>query len=147
MTKETHSLRNFAALQSGGATHRNSSLLRTWLLIQNEQNLEMTLPQKNGSGIKTSSSKSWILVSFPQVKCLLLHCKAKPAWLKRRIHYLTLQHYNPGELLQKIPPYMYFERDFWYKMSKFWKWHYLRKMALESKRLHQNHESWCHFPR
>ena len=37
------------------------------------------------------------------------------------------------------------DRDFWYKRSKFWKWHCFRKMALESKRLHQHHWSWCHF--
>ena len=40
MNKEKHSLRNFAALQSGGATPRNSSLLRTRLLIQKEQRFE-----------------------------------------------------------------------------------------------------------
>ena len=32
--KEKHSLHNFAALESGGATQRNSSLPQTWLLIQ-----------------------------------------------------------------------------------------------------------------
>ena len=74
----------------------------------------------------------------------LLLCKAKSAWIiKRSIHYVTLQHYNPGELLKKIPPYL--KRDFWYKRSKFWKLHCLRKMALESKCLHQIHSSWCHF--
>ena len=38
--------RSIAALQSGGATQRNSSLPQTWLLIQKEQILKMTLPQK-----------------------------------------------------------------------------------------------------
>ena len=77
----------------------------------------------------------------PRVKCLLLLCKAKPAWIKRSIHYVTLQHYNPGELLKEIPPYL--KRDFWYKRNKFWKWHCLRKMALESKPLHQQRRrSW-----
>ena len=41
------------------------------------------------------------------------------------------------------PPYL--NRDFWNKRSKFWKWHCFRKMALESKRFHQNHWSWYHF--
>ena len=43
---------------------------------------------------------------FPRVKCLLLLCKAKPAWIKRSVHYVILQHYNPGELLKEIPPYL-----------------------------------------
>ena len=43
---------------------------------------------------------------LPRVKCLLLLCKAKPAWIKRSIHYVILQHYNPGELLKEIPPYL-----------------------------------------
>ena len=77
------------------------------------------------------------IVWLPRVKCLLLLCKVKPAWIKRSIHYIILQHYNPGELLKEIPPYL--KRDFWYKRSKFWKWQCLRKMALESKCLHQNH--------
>ena len=72
MNKEKHSLHNFAALQSGGATQRNSSLPQTWLLIQKEQILKLTLPQKNGSRIKTPSSKSLILVSFCWKKNVLL---------------------------------------------------------------------------
>ena len=51
------------------------------------------------------------VVWLPLVKFLLLLCKAKPAWIKRSIHYATLQHYNPGELLKEIPPYL--KRDFW----------------------------------
>ena len=74
---------------------------------------------------------------------LLLLWKGKTAWIKRSIHYVTLQCYNPGELLKEIP--LYLNRDFWYKRSKFWKLHCLRKMALEPKRFHQNHWSWCHF--
>ena len=63
---------------------------------------------------------------------------AEPAWIiKRSIHYVTLQHYNPGELLKETPPYH--KRDFWYKRSKFLKLHCLRKMAVDSKRLRQNH--------
>ena len=72
VNKEKHSLRNFAALQSGEATQRNSSLPQTWLLIQKEHNLKMTLPQKNCSRIKTPSSKSLILVSFCWKKNVLL---------------------------------------------------------------------------
>ena len=56
----------------GGATQRNSSLPQTWLLIQKEQILKMTLPQKNCSRIKTPSSKSLILVSFCWKKNVLL---------------------------------------------------------------------------
>ena len=81
--------------------------------------------------------RKFSIVWLPRVKCLLLFCKAKPAWIKRSIHYVTLQHYNLGELLKEIP--LHFERDFRYKRSKFLKRHCLRKMALESKRLHQNH--------
>ena len=73
---------------------------------------------------------------LPRVKCLLLLCKARLAWIKRSIHYITLKHYNPGELLKEIQPDLKY--DFWYKRSKFLKWHCLRKMALESKRLHQD---------
>ena len=62
--KKNKSLRNFAALLSGGATQRNSSLPQTWLLIQKERIFKMTLTQKNGSKIKTPSSKSLILVLF-----------------------------------------------------------------------------------
>ena len=83
------------------------------------------------------------IVWLPRVKRLLLLWKAKTAWIKRSLYYVTLQCYNPGELLKEIPPYL--NLDFWYKRSKFWKLHCLRKMALESKRLHQNHWSWCHF--
>ena len=78
------------------------------------------------------------IVWLPRVNCQLLLCRAKPAWIvKRSIHYVSLRHYNPGELLKEIPPY--FKSYFWHKRSKFWKLHCLRKMALESKRLHQNH--------
>ena len=30
---------------------------------------------------------------------------------KQSIHYITLQCYNPGELLKEIPPYLNFEND------------------------------------
>ena len=77
------------------------------------------------------------IVWLPRVKCLLFLCKAKPAWIKRSIHYVIVHAlYDPGELLKEIPPDL--KRDFWYKRSKCWKWHCLGKMALESKRLHQN---------
>ena len=59
------------------------------------------------------------LASPGKVSALSLLCKAKPAWIKRSIHYVILQHYNPGELLKEIPPYL--KRDFWYKRSKFLK--------------------------
>ena len=45
------------------ATQRNSSRPQSWLLIE-KQILKMTLPQKNGSRIKTPSSKLLILVSL-----------------------------------------------------------------------------------
>ena len=41
------------------------------------------------------------IVWLPRVKCMLLLCKAKPAWIKRSIHCVILQHYNPGELLKR----------------------------------------------
>ena len=63
--------------------------------------------------------RQFSIVWLPRVMCLLLLCKAKPAWIKRSIHYVTLQHYNPEELLKEIPPYL--RRDFWYKRCKFWK--------------------------
>ena len=44
--------------------------------------------------------RKFSIVWLPRVKCLLLLCKVKPAWIKRSIHYVTLQHYNPGELLK-----------------------------------------------
>ena len=79
----------------------------------------------------------------PPGKVLLLLCKTKTVWIKRSIHYVILQCYNPRKALKEIPHYL--TRDFWYKRSKFWKGHCFRKMALESKRLHQNHWSWYHF--
>ena len=83
------------------------------------------------------------IVWLPRVKCLLLPCKTKTAWIKRSIHYVIMQCYNPGKALKEIPHYL--NRDFWYKRSTFWKWHCFRKMALEAKRLFQNHWSLCHF--
>ena len=50
--------------------------------------------------------RKFSIVWLPRVKCLLLLCKADPAWIKRSIHYVILQHYNPGELLREIPPYL-----------------------------------------
>ena len=32
------------------------------------------------------------IVWLPRVKCLLLLCKAKPAWIKRSFHYITMPH-------------------------------------------------------
>ena len=61
------------------------------------------------------------IVWLPRVNCQFLLCKAKPARIiKRSIHYVTLQHYNPGELLKEIPPCL--KWDVWYKRSKFWKY-------------------------
>ena len=57
------------------------------------------------------------LAASPGKYLLLLCIKTKPAWIKRSIHYVTLQHYNPGELLKENPPYL--KRDFWYKRRKF----------------------------
>ena len=41
------------------------------------------------------------IVWLPRVKCLLLLWNTKTAWIKRSIHYVTLQHYNPGEATQR----------------------------------------------
>ena len=68
------------------------------------------------------------IVWLPRVKCLFLLCKTKTAWIKRSIHYVILQCYNPGKALKEFPHYL--NRDFWYRRSKFWKWHCFRKMAL-----------------
>ena len=55
----------------GEATQRNSSRPQLWLFIEKKQILKMTLPQKNGSRIKTPSSKLLILVSFCWKKKIL----------------------------------------------------------------------------
>ena len=36
--------------------------------------------------------RKFSIVWLPRVKCLLLLCKAEPAWIKRSIHYVILQH-------------------------------------------------------
>ena len=41
--------------------------------------------------------------------------------------------------------FRYVNCDFWDRRGKFWKLHCLGKTAIESKRLHQNQWSWCHF--
>ena len=44
----------------------------------------------------------FFIVWLPRVNCQRLLCKVKPAWIiKRSIHYVTLQHYNPGKLYSK----------------------------------------------
>ena len=48
--------------------------------------------------------RKFSIVWLPRVKCLLLLCKAKPAWIKVIIHYVTLQHYNPGSYSNKFLP-------------------------------------------
>ena len=60
--------------------------------------------------------RKFSIVWLPRVKCLLFLCKAEPAWIKIGIHYVILQHYNPGELLKEIPPYL--KRDIWYRDTK-----------------------------
>ena len=40
--------------------------------------------------------------------------------------------------------FRYVNCDFWDRSGTFWKWHCLRKTAIESKRLDQNQWSWCH---
>ena len=64
MNKETHSLHNFAALQSGGSYSNIFSLLRTWLSIQKEQIWKWHCLRKMALESKKPSSKSLILVSF-----------------------------------------------------------------------------------
>ena len=84
--------------------------------------------------------RKFSIVWLSRAKYLLLFCKAKPAWIKRSIHYVTAA-LEPRGATQRNS---YLRRDFWYKGSKFWKWHCLRIMALEAKRLHQNSRSLCH---
>ena len=98
---EKHSLRNLAALQSGGATLRNSSLPQTWLLIQKEQILKITLPQKNGSRIKTPSSKSLILVSFCRRKNVLF-INALTNFISTMFTLANLNHARSRPLLYQI---------------------------------------------
>ena len=64
----------------------------------------------------TIDYRKFSIVWLPQVKCLLLLWKTKTAWIKRSIHYVTLQCYNPGKALEEIPPYL--DGDFWYKRRK-----------------------------
>ena len=71
LNKEKHSLRNFAALQSQGSYSKKFLPSSIVILLQKEQILKMTLPQKNGSKIKTPSSKSLIMVSFGREKNVL----------------------------------------------------------------------------
>ena len=72
-------------------------------------------------------SHNWVpkisIVWLSRVKYLLLLCKTKTAWIKRSIHYVILQFYNPGKALKEIPHDL--NHDFWYKRSKFWKLHCL----------------------
>ena len=72
------------------------------------------------------------LASLGKVSALA-KSKVEPAWIKRSIHYVILQRYNPGELRKEIPPHL--KRDFWYKRSEFWKWQWLRIMALKQNAL------------
>ena len=91
----------------------------------------------------TTDVQNFSIVWLPRVECLLLLWKTRKVWIKRSIHYIIMQCFNPGKALKEIPPYL--NHDFCYKRSKFWKWQCFRNMALESKCPHQNHWSWCHF--
>ena len=62
MNKEKHHYVTLQRYNPGEATERNSSRPQSWLLIEKKHILKMTLPQQNGSRIKTPSSKL-ILVS------------------------------------------------------------------------------------
>ena len=70
--KEKHSLRNFAALQSGGSYSKKFLPTSKETFDTKGANFEkITLPQQNGSRITTPSSKSFILVSFCREKNVL----------------------------------------------------------------------------
>ena len=86
--------------------------------------------------------RKFSIVWLPRVKCLLLFCKAKPAWIKRSHSLRNFAALQSGGATQRNSS-LHFERDFWYKRSKCWKGHCLRKIALKSKRLNQNHWSSC----
>ena len=65
MNKEKHSLRNFAALQSGGATQEIPPYLKHYFLIQKRANFENCIAsEKMALEIKMPSSTSLFLVSF-----------------------------------------------------------------------------------
>ena len=87
--------------------------------------------------------RKFAIVLFFRVNCLLLLWKTKTAWIKRSIHYVTLQCHNPGEATHRFSSLPQSRRLI--RNKQFWKWHRLRKMALKTERLHQNHWSWCHF--
>ena len=117
----------------GAATHRYSSVPQSWFLIQKKQIVKMTLPEKNGSRIKTLSSKSLILVLFCWKKnflhinaltnffkisdhrCCVLPgppCVINSNWLYIVIYYyflLSLVHIYPS-IFQRIPLQ-------WFKMT------------------------------
>ena len=57
------------------------------------------------------------IVWHPRVKCLLLICKAKPAWIKIKHSLRNFAALESGELLKEILPYL--RRDFWYKRCNF----------------------------
>ena len=61
--------------------------------------------------------RKFSIVWLPWVKCPLLLCKAKPAWIKRSIQLRNFAALQSGELLEEIPPDL--KRNFWYKRSKF----------------------------
>ena len=74
------------------------------------------------------------IVWLARVKCLLLLWKRTTAWIKRSIDYVILQCYNPGDATQRnssLPQSWLI--DFWYKRSKFWKWHCLKKWLYRIK--------------
>ena len=90
MNKEKHSLRHFATLQSRGSYPKKFLPTSIVTLIEKKQILKITLPQKNGSRIKTPSSKLLILVSF--------------CWQKRIFYALmhSLIWFSPWFLLLKL---------------------------------------------
>ena len=60
--------------------------------------------------------KSFGFLPLGRVSALLW--KMKTAWIKRSIHYITMQCYNSGKLRTKFPPYL-LNRDLWYKRGTF----------------------------
>ena len=73
------------------------------------------------------------IVWFPRVKRLLLLWKAKTAWIKRSIDYVTLQRYNPGGsyYTQRNSSVVTLNRHFWYKRSMFKFENYIASDPLE----------------
>ena len=94
-------------------------------------------------GLKTHDWRNRKFPLFGSPGKVFALAETKTARIKRSIHYVILQCYNPGRHSKNssLPQsWLLIQKKQILKMTL------PRKMALESKRLHQNLWSWCHFP-